>query len=166
VRTFEGSLDASGLRVAVVASRFDKTGEGIPERLCDGAVREALERGVPQWALAVVRVPGAYELPLAAQWLAESGRFDAIACVGCVIRGETPHFDYVAGEAARGVAEVARAYALPVAFGVITADTDDQARARAGDPSDPAAHNKGREAMRAAIEMATLARGLRTGERT
>jgi 6,7-dimethyl-8-ribityllumazine synthase len=149
VRTFEGSLDASGLRVAVVVSRFN---ELITERLLQGAVDTAREHGVADHNLDVAWVPGAFELPLAARALAESGRYDAIACVGAVIRGETPHFDFVAGEAARGVMEVGADYGLPVAFGVITSDTVEQAQARSGG----AVGNKGREAMLAAIEMATL----------
>jgi 6,7-dimethyl-8-ribityllumazine synthase len=148
-RRFEGPLDGSALRVAVVVSRFN---ELITERLLDGAVSAALECGVPDEAIDVVWVPGAFELPMAARWLASGGRYDAIACVGAVIRGETPHFDFVAGEAARGIAEVARDAGLPVTFGVITSDNLAQAQARAGG----AVGNKGREAMLAAIEMATL----------
>ncbi|MQA00429.1 MAG: 6,7-dimethyl-8-ribityllumazine synthase [Dehalococcoidia bacterium] len=154
--TYRGSLDGSSLRIAVVASRFDKTGGGIVEGLCTAAVEAAREHGVPDGALDVVWVPGAYELPSAAQRLAESGGYDAIACVGAVIRGETAHFDFVAGEAARGIAEVARRYGLPVTFGVITSDTVEQARARSGG----AVRNQGRDAMVAAIEMADLFRRL------
>ena len=106
-----------------------------------------------------VRVPGAFELPAAARRLAAGGGYDAIVCLGAVIRGETPHFDYVAGESARGIADAARDFDLPVTFGVITADTEQQARARAGG----SAGNKGREAMLAAIEMATLFAGLAPG---
>lgn len=149
MRTFEGSLDASGLRLAVVVARFN---ELITERLLQGALDTAREHGVSDHNLDVAWVPGAYELPLAARALADTGRYDAIACVGAVIRGETPHFDFVAGEAARGIADVAADYGLPVAFGVITSDTVEQAQARAGG----AVGNKGREAMLAAIEMATL----------
>lgn len=149
MRTFEGSLDASGLHVAVVVSRFN---ELITERLLDGALATAREHGVADHNLDVVWVPGAFELPLAARALADTGRYHAIACVGAVIRGETPHFDFVAGEAARGIAEVAADYGMPVAFGVITSDTVEQAQARAGG----AVGNKGRESMLAAIEMATL----------
>lgn len=149
MRTFEGSLDASGLHVAVVVSRFN---ELITERLLQGALDTAREHGVSDHNLDVAWVPGAYELPLAARALADTGRYDAIACVGAVIRGETPHFDFVAGEAARGIADVAADYGMPVAFGVITSDTVEQAQARAGG----AVGNKGREAMLAAIEMATL----------
>ncbi|MSP21783.1 MAG: 6,7-dimethyl-8-ribityllumazine synthase [Dehalococcoidia bacterium] len=149
MRTFEGSLDASGLHVAIVVSRFN---ELITERLLEGAIATAREHGVVDHNLDVVWVPGAFELPMAARALAETGRYDAIACVGAVIRGETPHFDFVAGEAARGIAEVAADYGLPVAFGVITSDTVEQAQARAGG----SVGNKGRESMLAAIEMATL----------
>lgn len=148
-RTFEGPLDGASLRVAVVVSRFN---ELITEKLLAGAVDTALECGVPDESIDVVWVPGAFELPMAAQWLADSGAYDAIACVGAVIRGETPHFDFVAGEAARGIADVARESGLPVTFGVITSDTLAQAQARAGGT----VGNKGREAMLAAIEMATL----------
>jgi 6,7-dimethyl-8-ribityllumazine synthase len=151
VRTLEGPLDGAGLRLAVVVSRFN---ELITERLLQGAVETARECGVYDDSLDVVWVPGAFELPTAALWLANSARYDAIACVGAVIRGETPHFDFVAGEAARGIAQVARESGLPVTFGVITADTLTQAQARAGG----AVGNKGREAMLAAIEMATLRR--------
>lgn len=155
MHTYEGSLDASSLRVAVVVSRFN---ELITEKLLQGAVDTAREHGVMDHNLDVAWVPGAFELPMAARALAESGRYDAIACVGAVIRGETPHFDFVAGEAARGVADVAADYGLPVAFGVITSDTVEQAQARSGG----AVGNKGRESMLAAIEMATLLPQLRT----
>jgi 6,7-dimethyl-8-ribityllumazine synthase len=151
MRTLEGPLDGAGLSVAIVVSRFN---ELITERLLQGAVDTARECGVADQSLDVVWVPGAFELPTAALWLADTGRYDAIACVGAVIRGETPHFDFVAGEAARGIADVARDSGLPVTFGVITSDTLQQAQARAGGT----VGNKGREAMLAAIEMATLRR--------
>lgn len=147
--TIEGPLDGAGLRIAVVVSRFN---ELITERLLQGAVAAAHEHGVADDALDVVWVPGAFELPAAARWLAASGRYDAIACVGAIIRGETPHFDYVAGEAARGISAAGRDFDLPVTLGVITANTVEQAQARAGG----AVGNRGREAMIAAIEMATL----------
>jgi 6,7-dimethyl-8-ribityllumazine synthase len=149
VRTVEGTIDGSGLRVAIVVARFN---ELITERLLQGAVDTAREHGVADEAIEVVWVPGAFELPMAAQRLARSARFDAIACCGAVIRGETPHFDFVAGEAARGVARVALESGLPVTFGVITSDNVEQAQARAGG----AVGNKGREAMLAAIEMANV----------
>ena len=147
--TFEGPLDGAQLRLAVIVSRFNQL---ITSRLLQGALDTARECGVPDEAVDIVWVPGAFELPMAAQRLAETGRYDAIACVGAVIRGETPHFDFVAGEAARGISEVARDYGLPVTFGVITSDTVEQARERAGG----SVGNKGREATLAAIEMASL----------
>ncbi len=155
VRTIEGGLDGSGLHIAVIVSRFT---EDLTERLLQGALDTATELGVPDWGLEVVRVPGAFELPSAAEELAATGRYDAIVCAGCVIRGETTHYDYVAGEAARGVAEVARAYDLPVTFGVVTAENRAQAEARSGG----AKTNMASDAMRAAIDMANLFRKLRT----
>ncbi len=149
MRTLEGPLDGAGLRVAVVVSRFN---ELITERLLKGATDTAIESGVAGDDIDVVWVPGAFELPMAAQWLASTDRYDAIACVGAVIRGQTPHFDFVAGEAARGIGSVALEFGVPVTFGVITSDTLEQAQARAGG----VVGNKGREAMLAAIEMATL----------
>lgn len=149
MRVIEGPLDGSALRVAVVVSRFN---EMITEKLLQGATATALEHGVPEDRIDVVWVPGAYELPMAARRLASTGRYDAIACTGAVIRGQTPHFDFVAGEAARGILDVARDFSIPVTFGVITSDNVEQAQARAGG----AVGNKGREAMLAALEMATL----------
>ena len=154
MRTVEGSLDGSGLRLALIVSRFDKA--QVIDRLIEGAVETARQCGLPEDGLDLVRVPGAFELPVAARRLAASGLYDAIVCVGAVVRGETPHFDYVAGEAARGISEAARDFDLPVTFGVITADTEQQARERAGGE----AGNKASEAMLAAIEMATLFVGL------
>lgn len=155
VRTIEGGLDGAGLHIAVIVSRFT---EDLTERLLQGALDTAAELGVPDWGIEVVKVPGAFELPMAAEELAATGRYDAIVCAGCVIRGETAHFDYVAGESARGIAEVARAYDLPVTFGVVTAENRDQAEARSGG----AKTNMGSDAMRAAIDMANLFRKLRT----
>ena len=154
-RTIEGGLDGAGLHIAVIVSRFT---EDLTERLLEGALDTAAELGVPDWGIEVVRVPGAYELPMAAEELAQTGQYDAIVCAGCVIRGETAHFDYVAGESARGIAEVARAYDLPVTFGVVTAENRDQAEARSGG----AKTNMGSDATRAAIDMANLFRKLRT----
>jgi 6,7-dimethyl-8-ribityllumazine synthase len=156
VPEFAGDLDGSGLRLAVVVSRFN---EIVTEPLLAGARATAKDLGVADVALDVVRVPGAFELPQAARRLAGSGGYDAIVCVGAVVRGETPHFDYVCSEAARGATLVAQEFNLPVAFGVLTCDTMEQARARSGG----SAGNKGDEAMRAAIEMANLFRVLRTG---
>ena len=143
----------SGLRIAVVVSRFN---EDISDRLLQGALTTASANGVPEWGLTVVMVPGAFELPMAANELAHSGRYDAIVCAGCVIRGETSHFDYVAAEAARGIAEVARTHRIPVTLGVITADNREQAEARSGGKKT----NMGSDAMLAAIDMANIFRQL------
>ena len=160
MRTIEGPLDGSALRLAIVASRLDKA--NVIERLIEAAVQTAGECGVPEDALDLVRVPGAFELPLTARRLAMTDLYDAIVCVGAVVRGETPHFNYVAGEAARGIADAARDCDVPVTCGVITADTEQQARERAGGK----AGNKGREAMLAAIEMATLFAALPGGKQS
>ena len=151
-----GGLDASRLRLAVAVARFN---EIVTEPLLNGARATAKDLGVADDALDVVRVPGAFELPQAARRLAGNGGYDAIVLLGAVVRGETPHFDYVCSEAARGATLVSQEYNLPVAFGVLTCDTMAQARARSGG----SAGNKGDEAMRAAIEMANLFRAL--GER-
>ncbi len=145
----------AALRLALVVSRYH---EAVTSALRRGAEAAARERGVAPEALFVVEVPGAFELPVAARRLASSRRYDAIVCVGAVVRGGTPHFDYVAGEAARGIAEVARDFTLPVTFGLITADTARQARERARGAGSEWTGNKGHEAMGAAIEMALVFR--------
>jgi 6,7-dimethyl-8-ribityllumazine synthase len=152
--TFQGELHGAGLRIAVVVSRFN---EVVTSRLLAGA-RSALERhGVHDDDVDVAWVPGAFELPVVARKLAESHRYDAVVCVGAVIRGETPHFEYVAGEAARGIADAARDTGVPVIFGVITPNTLEQALERAGGK----VGNKGYDAAVNAIEMASLLRQLR-----
>jgi 6,7-dimethyl-8-ribityllumazine synthase len=148
-KVIEGNLSAKGLRTAVVVSRFN---DFIGERLLDGAVDTLLRSGAADADIEVVKVPGSFEMPVIAKTLAKSGNYDAIICVGCVIRGSTPHFDYVAGEAAKGIAKVALDYECPVSFGVITADNLEQAIERAGTKSG----NKGRDAALTAIEMANL----------
>jgi 6,7-dimethyl-8-ribityllumazine synthase len=153
VATFEGTGDGSGLRVAVVAARFN---ELVTEPLLRGALAWARSNGVADEDLDVARVPGAFELPQAARRLAETGRYDAIVCLGAVVRGETPHFHYVCAEAASGISRVAQDCNLPVTFGVLTCDTMEQARARAGG----AGGNKGEDAMRAALQMANLYRAV------
>lgn len=146
-------LDGTGLKVAIVVARWN---EFICSKLEMGA-REALEAsGVAESDIELMRVPGAFELPLGARAAADTGRFDTIVCLGAVIRGETPHFDFIAGESARGIMEVGLRSGIPVTFGVITADNEEQARERAGG----AAGNKGAEAAEAAIEMALLRRKL------
>ena len=152
--TFYGELDSAGLRIAVVVSRFN---EVITSRLLAGA-RSALERhGVRDDDVDVAWVPGAFELPIAARRLAESRRYDAVVCLGAIIRGETPHFEYIAAEAARGIADIARDTGVPAIFGVLTPNTLEQALERAGGK----AGNKGYDAAVSAIEMASLMRQLR-----
>jgi 6,7-dimethyl-8-ribityllumazine synthase len=144
---------AGDLDVAIVASRFNAP---IVQRLLDGAVAELEAQGVGRDRVTVVLVPGAFELPLACRRLAMAGGHHAVVALGCVIRGETPHFDYVCAEAARGITDAAAVTGVPVAFGVITANTLEQAEARSG-----GAHgNKGSEAADAAVEMAELMRVL------
>lgn len=143
-----GDHSARGRRVAIVAARFNA---GIVDRLLDGARTTWAARGGEESALEIARVPGAFELPVAARRFARSGKFDAVVALGCVIRGETAHFEYVAGECARGLQLVALETGVPVAFGVLTVETVEQARARAG-----AEDNKGSEAMASALEMAAL----------
>ena len=143
----------TGLRFAVVLSRYN---EFIGERLLEGALSALAKHGVDASAVAVVRVPGAFELPLIAKRLAASGRYDAVICLGAVLRGETPHFDFVAGEAARGIARASFETGVPVLFGVLTANTLDQALDRAGGKHG----NKGAEVAQGAVEMATLVRSL------
>jgi 6,7-dimethyl-8-ribityllumazine synthase len=155
-REFEGSLDASGMRMAVVASRFNGH---ITKLLLEGA-REGLRKfGLDEAEVPVVWVPGAFEIPLVALRLAASGDFDAVVCLGAVIRGVTPHFEYVARECAAGVSRAALDTGVPVVFGVLTTDDDDQARERAGG----AEGNKGFEAAVTAIEMVELLRRLPEG---
>jgi 6,7-dimethyl-8-ribityllumazine synthase len=147
--TRRDGIDARGRRFAIVASRFH---EEISTRLVDGA-RETLRRhAVAQRDIVVVWVPGAFEIPQAAHRLAQRGGFDALICVGCVVRGETPHFEYVAGEAARGIAEVGLRSGVPSTFGLITAETMAQAQARSGG----AVGNRGEEAALAALELVQL----------
>jgi 6,7-dimethyl-8-ribityllumazine synthase len=143
--------------VAIVASRFH---EDISERLVDGARAALLRHGV-RAGDAHRPVPGAFELPQAAGRLAAAGDVDALVCVGCVIRGETPHFEYVAGEAARGISEVGRSTGVPTTFGLITANTREQAEARAGG----AVGNRGEEAALAALELLMLFADLRRSKR-
>jgi 6,7-dimethyl-8-ribityllumazine synthase len=157
-RTIEGSLDGTGLRVAIVLSRFN---ELIGERLLEGALRALDRHGVRPADVVVARVPGAFELPIVASRLARSGRHHAVVCLGAVLRGETPHFEWVAGEAARGIARVSQETGTPVLFGVLTVDTLEQALDRAGGKLG----NRGAEAAQGAVEMATLLRALDSRER-
>jgi 6,7-dimethyl-8-ribityllumazine synthase len=148
-RPLEGEVSARGRRVAIAAARFN---DFIVASLLKGATSAWLERGGNPDDLAVVRVPGAFELPLAAKKLGASGRYQAVVALGCVIRGDTPHFEYVAGECARGLQQASLETGVPVAFGVLTVETVDQALERAA----TGAGNKGAEAMDTALEMASL----------
>ncbi len=153
MKSYPVSSDASGLRFAVVVSRFNHL---ISARLLDGALDELRRRGAADDDVHVAWVPGAYEIPLAARTLAASGRYDAVVTLGVVIRGGTPHFDYVCRAATDGVLEAARVTGVPVTFGVLTCDDVDQALARAPEGEG----NKGREVALAAVEMARLAPAL------
>lgn len=152
-RIIEGNLSAKGLKVAIVVGRFN---DFISERLLEGALDTLLRSGAADSDIDVVKVPGAFEIPVAAKSLAKGGQYDAILCLGCVIRGATPHFEYVAGEAAKGVARVSLDFDTPVSFGIITAENLEQAIERAGTKSG----NKGRDAALTAIEMASLLKTL------
>jgi 6,7-dimethyl-8-ribityllumazine synthase len=146
---FTGEPNGAGRRFAVVGSRFN---EHVTAKLVDGALECLVKHRGALEDIDVVRVPGAWELPAAVERLLASDRYDGIVAVGAVIRGETPHFDFVAGEAARGLADLQREYGVPLGFGLLTTDTDDQAAARAG-----GAHgNKGWDAALAALEMVDL----------
>jgi 6,7-dimethyl-8-ribityllumazine synthase len=153
-RVFEGQLSAAGLKFAVVVSRFNSF---ITERLLAGAMDALTRTGASPDMIDVVKVPGSWEVPLVAGELARQHRYDALICLSAVIRGETPHFDYVAAEAAKGVAHVAAETGVPVAFGVLTTNTLEQAIDRAGAKGG----NKGFDAAMTAVEMANLLRTLR-----
>ncbi len=153
IETVEGGLIVNGARFGLVVSRFNGF---IVESLQSGAIDTLLRHGAEESDIEVVKVPGAHEIPLVAQKMAESGKYDAIIALGAVIRGATPHFDYVAGECAKGLAAVSRRTGMPVAFGVLTVDTIEQAIERAGTK----AGNKGGEAALSAIEMVNLLRRL------
>ncbi len=145
----EGDLKAAGKRFAIVASRFN---EFIVEHLVRGAEGMLVKLGASSSDVSLFHVPGAFEIPPVAGWCARSGKFDAVICLGAVIRGSTPHFDYVAGEAAKGIAQTARESTVPVIFGVLTTDTIEQAIERAG----AKAGNKGADAAMTAVQMANL----------
>ena len=157
VMELQGSTRATGCRFAIVVSRFNA---GITEGLLHGARAALAEAGVDSGDVTVVRVPGAFEIPFAARRLAKTGRFDAVVCLGCLIKGDTMHFEYIAEAASQGIMHVSVTTGVPVAFGVLTAMTDEQAIAR----SAPGDGNKGREAALAAVEMATLFKRLASAE--
>ncbi len=149
ITTLQGHLDASGKKFALVISRFN---EMISHKLLEGALDCLVRHGADKENITIVWVPGSFEIPIAAARLAKSGHFHAVICLGAVIRGGTPHFDYIAAEVAKGIAQTALSYQFPVAFGVLTTDTLEQALERAGTK----AGNKGWDAAISAIEMADL----------
>jgi 6,7-dimethyl-8-ribityllumazine synthase len=151
IKQLTGQLNGQGLRIGLVASRFN---EVVTKSLVSGAIDALSRHGVDQEDMRLAWVPGAFEIPLLAKKMAESGAFDAVICLGTVIRGATPHFDYVAGQAASGVANIALATGIPVIFGVLTTNTFEEAMERAG----AKAGNKGFDCALAAIEMAHLVR--------
>ena len=154
MQEIHGDLDGRGKRFALVVSRFNAL---VTEPLLDGAVDILVRHGADRGDLSVIRTPGAYELPLACKIAAESGRYDGVVALGAVIRGSTPHFDYVCAQAARGLLDASTLTSVPVGFGLLTCDTLDQAFERAGSK----AGNKGAEAALATLEMVGLCRALR-----
>lgn len=150
----EGGLSGAGLRLGIVAARFNET---VVKGLVAGALDTARRAGVADESVELAWVPGAFEIPVVAAALAASGRVDAVICLGAVIRGDTPHFDYVAGGAATGIAKVGHDAGIPVIFGVLTTDTAEQAETRAGGK----AGNKGADAALAAIETVQVLRAVR-----
>ena len=151
MQTIEGNLNGNGSRFAIVVGRFNSL---ITDRLLVGAI-DALQRsGVPEGNITIVRVPGAWEIPVTAQALTKTAKYDAVVCLGAVIRGDTPHFDYVAGQSASGLAHVALASGMPVVNGILTTNTVEQAMDRAGIKSG----NKGFDAAMTALEMVNLLR--------
>jgi 6,7-dimethyl-8-ribityllumazine synthase len=152
----EGQQEAKDLRFGLVVSKFN---EFVTGRLLAGALEALKQAGADEQALVVAKVPGAFEIPLIARRMANSGQFDAIICLGAVIRGETPHFEYISAEASRGIARAAWESDIPVVFGVLTTENVEQALERAGG----AERNKGAEAARTAIEMANLLKQMPAG---
>ncbi len=155
-QTFDGQVDGTGMRVAVVCGRFNDL---ITTRLLDGALAGLAIHGVKEADVAVSWVPGAFEIPLAAKTFAQTGRYDAVIALGAVIRGDTAHFEYVAGPCAVGIQEAQLETGVPIVFGVLTTENLDQALER----SEPEGDNKGEESARTAIEMVDLLRRVRTG---
>jgi len=153
MKVIQGDLQAKGLKFAIVVSRFN---DFITTKLLDGAVDALVRHGTKEEDIDVVKVPGAFEIPLAAKKMAAKGSYDAIICLGTVIRGATPHFEYVASEVSKGIASVSLETGIPIAFGVITSDTIEQAVERAGTKSG----NKGFDAAMTAIEMAQVLKKL------
>jgi 6,7-dimethyl-8-ribityllumazine synthase len=154
MRTIDGKPLASGLRVAIVVSKYH---DFVTDRLQNGSLGALDAAGVTRDCITIVRVPGSFELPSAARHAAASGRCDAVVCLGCLIKGETPHFEFIAAAVAHGLTAAAAETGVPMTFGVLTTNSVEEALARAGDGPD----NKGWEAAAAAVEMATVVRHLR-----
>ena len=152
-KSVEGDMQARGMRFGIILGRFNSF---IGDRLLEGAIDALVRHGANESDIEVVRVPGAYEMPLAARKMAASNKYDALVALGAVIRGATPHFDYVAGECSKGLTQVSMDSGLPVGFGVLTVDTIEQAVERAGTK----AGNKGADAALAAIEMVNVLKKL------
>jgi len=150
-KMIEGTLDARGMKIGIIVSRFNNF---VTERLLAGALEGLSANGADDENITVVRVPGAFEIPLVAQRMAASGKYDALVCLGAVIRGDTPHFEYISDAVTRGIGEAIRQFQLPIAFGVLTTNSVDQAMERAGSKDS----NKGYEAALTAIEMASVGR--------
>jgi len=148
-KMFEGNLSAAGKRFAIIVSRFN---ELVSERLMEGAMDKLIRSGVKKDDIDVARVPGSFEIPLVAKVLAKTKKYDAIICVGAIIKGDTPHFDYIASESAKGIAQVSLESGIPIEFGIITAETPEQAMERAGIKRG----NKGAQAAESAIEMVSV----------
>ncbi len=157
ISVHQASASAAGLRIAIVVSRFNSL---VTDRLLSGALEVLSRAGADRKSVAVYRVPGAWEMPVLVAELARQGQTDAIVCLGCVVRGDTPHFDYVAGENAKGIGAVAKDSGVPVANGVLTTNTMEQALDRAGGKMG----NKGGEAALSAVEMANLLRQIKGGK--
>lgn len=152
-RVVEGGLVARGLKIGIVAGRFNSF---IVDRLVEGAIDALVRSGAAEGDITVYRCPGAFEIPQVARRVLDRGGIDALVCIGCVIRGSTPHFDYVAGEAAKGIGHLSMTAKVPVTFGVLTTDSIEQAIERAGTK----AGNKGADAAMAAVELANLYRAV------
>ncbi len=153
MKKYEGELQAKALKFAIVVSRFN---EFITNKLLDGAVDALLRHGASEQNIDIIKVPGSFEIPLTAKKIAEKKSYDAIICLGTIIRGATPHFEYIASEAAKGIATASLETGVPIAFGILTTDTIEQAVERAGSKSG----NKGWDAALVAIEMAQLLKKL------
>jgi 6,7-dimethyl-8-ribityllumazine synthase len=153
MKVYEGKLDAKGMKFGIVASRFNNF---IVERLVDGALDALKRHNASEEAIEIVRTPGAFEIPLAASKMARSGRYDAVICLGAVIRGSTTHYDYICAEVSKGIAHIALETGVPVIFGVLTTENIEQAIERAGSKSG----NKGFDSALVAIEMAAVLKEL------